>query len=1075
MTSKSTLPSTASLQFVDRLYADWLEDPSSVDPSYHAYFRELVQEDGSKEDMRQAVEGPSFEPRSIFNPPGEGESVLPSTLDIASLPTIHPEDLRRRIEGLSGLRVFRNLPRAEVELVARIAEEEIYEDGQYLFRLGDLGETLFLILEGHLLVESSGELLASLGRGEVVGEMAVFESEPRSADVKARGLTRVLRLEGDLFMTLVESRPRLTRELLRMLSYRIRRRSSKQDKVNQLIHRYRVRGHLKAQLDPLNENFIPRVPGLELESYGLTESDQDCLFSSTTIAGRTTRTLREIITLMEATYCGSIGVQYMHIDDPEPKQWIQNHMEEARYRDHISRNEQLRILTKLTDAEILEQFLHRKFLGQKRFSLEGAESLIPLLDLAIEKAGEQGMQEVVIGMAHRGRLNTLVNILHKSPHLLFSEFADDDPEALIGKGDVKYHLGFSSPHTTSKGQNIDLSMCFNPSHLEFVGPVVMGRVRAKQDRFDDAQHQKVLGIVIHGDAAFAGEGVVQECLNLSGLPGYSTGGILHLIVNNQIGFTTDPHSSRSSRYATEVARMLQTPIFHVNGEDPEAVSRVVRLALDYRTEFSTDVVVDMYCFRRHGHNEGDEPAYTQPILYQKIKGRKSVREGYLDHLLLMGEIDRSDADEIAGRRQKELDKELAKSQEKVVRGPRSGEIIWKRYRGGLDSKSPGRISPVSQGQLGALMTRLTEVPSSFNLNRKLRRFLDRRAEMGRGERPMDWGAAEALAFASLLVEGEPVRLTGQDSERGTFSHRHAVLHDMENGTVYTPLKNLARDQAALDLWNSPLSEIAVLGFEYGYSLDRPEGLTIWEAQFGDFLNVAQVIVDQFITSSEDKWQRLSGLTLLLPHGFEGQGPEHSSARLERFLNLTAEDNIQVVNPTTPAQFYHCLRRQALRGWRKPLVVMSPKSLLRHPRCISSLEDLSEGSFERIIADNRSIKTPRRILICSGKIYFELEAHREAAGIEDVAILRLEQYYPLDTSLMKSLLSVYPSGTEVFWVQEEPLNMGAWSFLKLRFGGELFGQWPLSCVTRPESASPATGSHAAHEREQERLIEEAFAG
>ncbi|MCP4659380.1 MAG: 2-oxoglutarate dehydrogenase E1 component, partial [bacterium] len=902
----------------------------------------------------------------------------------------------------------------------------------------------------------------------MVGELAVLDAQVPSPDVKAHGEVRVLRVARADLVALIERRPVLARGLILTLSQRLQERSSRQDKVNQLIHAYRVRGHLRAALDPLGR---PRDSNQELdpEHYGLSEKDLGSLFSSTAIPGTTVLTLREILTLLEKTYCGSIGVQFMHIDDLRAKRWLLTHLEDAQTHRPLRRDEQLRILTKLTDAEIFEQFIHRKFLGAKRFSLEGAETLIPLLDLTLDEAGCQGVREVVVGMAHRGRLNVLVNVMNKSAREVFREFADQDAEVFLGRGDVKYHLGASTDMQTSCSNDLHISLCFNPSHLEYVDPVVMGRVRAKQDRHQDRERRRCMGIVIHGDGAFAGQGVVAELLNLSDLEGYGTGGTVHIIVNNQIGFTTPPESGRSTKYASDVARMLQTPVFHVNGENPEAVAHVVRLAMAYRDEFQQDIVIDMYCYRRYGHNEGDEPAYTQPLLYQAISRRKSVREAYIDHLLELGGITRQEADRIEAERRKHLEEELARSRRPGyhLRGPSSGEGIWRPYRGGPDRDVPKPVTALPPDELSELLRATVRVPDQFHLHRKLRTLVKNRRQMAEGKKPLDWAAAEALALGSLLVEGTRIRISGQDSGRGTFSHRHAVYYDTESGESHTPLMHLREDQAEFQIWDSPLSEIGVLGFEFGYSLDTPDGLTIWEAQFGDFCNVAQVIIDQFITSCEDKWRRLSGLVMLLPHGFEGQGPEHSNARLERFLNLAAEDNVQVVNLTTPAQLFHCLRRQILRPLRKPLIVMSPKSLLRHPQVVSSLDELATGRFHRILPDVAEIDTGAvgRVLLTSGKLYYELEAARQKRARRDVALLRLEQFYPLSEEQLAEALAPYPDGTPVVWVQEEPRNMGARAFLRFEFGDELCGRWPLSSVSRPESASPATGSTAAHKQEQ----------
>lgn len=850
-----------------------------------------------------------------------------------------------------------------------------------------------------------------------------------------------------------------------------------QDRADQLVRAFRVRGHMVAALDPLG---LPRPPQPELDPafYGFSSAHMDMELSTRTIKGPEKRTLREILVCMSNTYCRRIGVQFMHIDEAAVRQWLQDRMEGTENRLHLSRTEQLRILTRLTDAVIFEEFVQKSFLGAKSFSLEGAESLIPLLDLAIERAAERGVVEIVLAMAHRGRLNVLANIMGKSPQQIFREFADVDPELHLGRGDVKYHLGHSTDWMTGTGKKVHLSLCFNPSHLEFVNPVALGRMRAKQDRIGDEQRRKGMVLLIHGDAAFAGEGVVQETLNLSELPGYSTGGCIHVVVNNQIGFTTPPSEARSCVYATDVAKMLQSPIFHVNGEDPEAVAQVVSLAVDFRSRFKRDVVIDMWCYRRRGHNEGDEPAFTQPLTYQAIERRKSVRAGYLEYLLSLGEITREEADEIVSRRREQLARDLV-----AARSPNfvfSGDLwtgVWSGYRGGHDSEADEIHTGASRDRLGTLLEAQTVLPEGFHVHPKIKRFLETREEMAEGKRPLDWSAAEALAMASLATEGHRVRLSGQDSERGTFSHRHAVLHDVQTGQRYMPLKHLSSTQAAVDVFNSPLSETGVLGFEYGYSLDWPDGLVVWEAQFGDFVNAAQVIVDQFIVSAEDKWRRLSGIVLLLPHGFEGMGPEHSSARLERVLMLGGEDNIQVASPTTPAQLFHLLRRQVLRRWRKPLFVMTPKSLLRHPQVVSTLEECEHGGFQRVLPDplERGQQRIDRVLLCSGKIYYDLLAHREELERQDVAILRLEQLYPLPQEALRAALARYPDDTRVVWVQEEPENMGAWRFLRVKLGAMLFDRLRFSGIYRPESGSPATGSFSSHKLEQAALLAHAFGG
>jgi 2-oxoglutarate dehydrogenase E1 component len=849
-----------------------------------------------------------------------------------------------------------------------------------------------------------------------------------------------------------------------------------QIRVDQLVRSYRARGHRMAQIDPLGLE-RPRPPELDPAFYGLGGAEMNAAASIDARQGPVSMRVREILTKLRATYCRSIGVQFMHIDDVEERRWLQYRMEESENRRDLGRDQKLRILRRLTDAVVFEEFIQRTFLGAKSFSLEGAESLIPLLDLAIEKAGDDGVEEIVLGMAHRGRLNVLASVMGKSAREIFREFADVDPEQQVGRGDVKYHLGHSGDWTTASGRKVHLSLCFNPSHLEFVDPVALGRVRAKQDRAGDGERRRGMVLLIHGDAAFSGEGIVQESLNLSELAAYRVGGALHVVVNNQIGFTTTAAELSSTIYATDVAKMLQIPIFHVNGEDPEAVAQVVDLAMDYRRTFRRDVVIDMFCYRRRGHNEADEPAFTQPLLYRAIENRPPVRESYLDHLLAHGGVTREEADEIALERRRHLEAELSASQSEVWE-PRSEWLrgAWSGYLGGPESEAGEVDTGVERDRLASLLERLTRLPRSFRPHPKIAKWLEGRRRMASGERPLDWAAAEALAFASLAVQGIRVRLTGQDTERGTFSQRHAVLHDVEDGRRYEPLAHLAPDQAPVEIRNSPLCEAGVLGFEYGYSLDCPDGLVLWEAQFGDFGNAAQVVIDQFLLSAERKWRRLSGLVLLLPHGLEGQGPEHSSARLERFLSLAAEDNVQVVQPTTPAQYFHCLRRQALRRWRKPLVVLTPKSLLRHPEAISTLEECARGAFRRVLPD--PLEPPReslsRVILCSGKVAYELEAERRKLGRKDVAILRLEQLYPLRDEALHKALEFCRDGTPVFWVQEEPENMGAWHALRVRFGDRLLGRLPFACVARPTSASPATGSTSRHRLEQNRLLHQAFA-
>ena len=849
--------------------------------------------------------------------------------------------------------------------------------------------------------------------------------------------------------------------------------ASVQHKVDKLVRNYKVRGHRVADINPLYRTEV-RIPELDPSYYGFTDADMNRPVVAEYLSG--VSTLGELIEALKSTYTRTIGVQFMHIDNLAVREWLQSNIEPTRNRMDLPRETQLRILTRLTDATIFEEFIQKKFVGAKSFSLEGGETLIPLLDLAIEKAGSQGIRQVVLGMAHRGRLNVLANIMGKSPRTIFREFEDRDPEMNRGRGDVKYHMGYSSDWETQDGDKVHLSLAFNPSHLEYVNPVVVGRTRAKQDRVGDRGRERALPILIHGDAAFIGQGVNQETLNMSELPGYEVGGTLHIIVNNQLGFTTGPQDGRSTTYASDVAKMLQSPIFHVNGEDPEAVAQVVKLALEFRQRFRRDVVIDMFCYRKHGHNEGDEPAFTQPKLYELIRKRKTVREGYLDRLLELGGIAQAEADEIATLRRETLEQELITARRDDFRLRYSAfEGVWSGYMGGPDSNVTDVDTGMDLELASTLLQRLAEVPEGFNLNPKLNRLHASRLEMAKGERPLDWAAAEQLALASLLESGVRVRISGQDAQRGTFSHRHSVLHDVVNGSEYMPLANLSAEQAPLEIYNSPLSEIGVLGFEYGYSLDMPDALVIWEAQYGDFVNSAQVIIDQFIASAEEKWQRLSGVTMLLPHGLEGAGPEHSSARPERFLQLCAEDNMQVVYPTTAAQFFHLLRRQVQRPIRKPLIVMSPKSLLRHPQVQSALEEFASGRFRRVIPETETIDPAgvKRVLLCSGKVYYELLAERTAQARSDVAIIRLEQLYPLPLAELKAALDPYGQDVPVVFVQEEPANAGFWRFLLGHLGMNVFGH-SLDVVARPAGASPATGSSSAHRLEQAELIRDAFA-
>ncbi len=843
-----------------------------------------------------------------------------------------------------------------------------------------------------------------------------------------------------------------------------------------LVNAYRVRGHLAATLDPLDMLERPRTTELEPSTYGLSEEHLDRIVAPGGMYGIGPAPLRDILAKLQRTYCRSIGLEFMHISTPVKKKWLAERMETLVDREPLPAKVRCRMLELLIAAEGLERFCHVKYPGTKRFSLEGSESMIALLDLVLTHGARLGAIEAVLGMAHRGRLNVLTQIVERKPRDVFADFEDIEPEATLGGGDVKYHLGYSSDRVDPNGREMHVSLTFNPSHLEAVDPVILGRVRAKQRRHDDWEHRRVLGVLIHGDAAFAGQGLVPETLNLTNLHGYRTGGTVHIIVNNQIGFTASPVEARSTPYCTDIAKMIQCPIFHVNGEDLDAVARVVEMAMEYRATFQSDVVIDMFCYRRFGHNEMDEPSFTQPQMYARIQRKKSPVELYAAQLLQEQVVTQEQVDGIASAVREELEGELEVARQAKKR-PAIATMrgVWSNYCGGFDSQCPEVDTGVPLERIHAITERMVELPEGFKPHPKIKRLLTQRAAMGRGERPIDWGMGELLAYGSLIWDRTNVRLTGQDSARGTFSHRHAMLADIETGTEHLLLGRLHHEQGTLRIYDSPLSEAGVMGFEFGYSLDFPDALVIWEAQFGDFANGAQVILDQFLFASEDKWHRLSGLVLLLPHGFEGQGPEHSSARIERFLQACAEDNIQVCQPTTPAQMFHLLRRQIVRPYRKPLIVFTPKSLLRLPEATSDVLELTEGRFQRVLDD--ATAEPERVeqvLLCTGKIYYELVAERQRREEARVAIVRLEQLYPWDPARLGAVLQRYPKVREVVWVQDEPGNMGAVTFLEGRLRALMDGT-PLRLVSRPDSASPATGSHKAHVLEQQLLMQEAFDG
>ena len=846
--------------------------------------------------------------------------------------------------------------------------------------------------------------------------------------------------------------------------------ATKQARAIGLIYAYRSIGHTIAQFNPIAKE-RPTNPRLTLERLGFEASDLDRVFHTGNYLGGAEMTLRELIERLERTYCHNIGLEYIHIQETPKRRWIQARIEPECFVPRFTKEEKHRILSTIMHAEDFENFLQTRYVGQKRFSLEGGEALIACLESILERCTKNEVDEIVMGMAHRGRLNVLANFLGKSFDYVFREFSENYvPDAIYGDGDVKYHLGYETKRKTSDGREVDIRLAANPSHLEAVNPVVEGKARARQRIRGDLDRKRVLPVLIHGDAAIAGQGVVAEVFNFSQLKGYRTGGTIHLVINNQIGFTTDPSDARSSRYCTDVAKIVEAPIFHVNGNDPLAVVTACEAAFDYRQTFGGDVVIDMYCWRKHGHNESDEPAFTQPLLYKAIAELPKISSALANSLIESGEFTQAEIETIGSNYHQRLETALdsAKAQENKKLDPFSESNAKQQppYNfKGFDTRVP-------KDTLEMIAEQLAHVPEGFQANRKIIRQLNTKLKAFKENTGIDWGMGEALAYGSLLLDGTPVRLSGQDCERGTFSHRHSVLYDVETRERYVPLLDLQEGQAQFCVHNSLLSEAAVLGFDYGYSLDYPQMLCIWEAQFGDFVNGAQVIIDQFITTSESKWGRLSGLVMLLPHGYEGQGPEHSSARLERFLQACAENNIQVCNVTTPAQYFHLLRRQMKREFKKPLIIMSPKSLLRHKDCVSKVENFTENEFWSILDDETvNRKSAKRIVFCSGKLYYELAAHRAENNIKDTALVRVEQLYPLNTNLLKRIVDNYPKAETIAWCQEEPKNMGAWTFISTRLM-ECLGKLP-AYVGRKASASPAVGSLAVHKHEQEKIIESAF--
>ncbi len=914
-------------------------------------------------------------------------------------------------------------------------------------------------------IHANGDLISALDGNWAQVEKAVGDKIKAKADAKGAQISQAEVLQA-------------TRDSVRAIM---------------LIRAYRVRGHLHAKLDPLAINPRPSDEELHPSHYGFTEADWDRKIFLDNVLGLEFGTIREIVAILERTYCQTLGVEFMHISDPVEKAWIQERIEGPDKEITFTKEGKRAILNKLVEAEGFEKFLDVRYTGTKRFGLDGGESLIPALEQIIKRGGNLGTKEIVFGMAHRGRLNVLTQVMGKPHRALFHEFKGGSfaPDDVEGSGDVKYHLGASSDRTFD-GNNVHLSLTANPSHLEIVDPVVLGKVRAKQDQHGCTPDNRtaVMPLLIHGDAAFAGQGVVAECLGLSGLRGHRTGGSIHFIINNQIGFTTDPRFSRSSPYPSDVAKMVEAPIFHVNGDDPEAVVFAAKVATEYRQRFQKPVVIDMFCYRRFGHNEGDEPSFTQPLMYRKIRQHPGIIELYSKKLIAEGVVTEAEVEEMKATWRSKLDAEFD-----IASNYKPNKADWldgrwsglKAVREDQDDPRRGQTG-VSTEMLQKIGKALTSVPEGFHLHKTIQRFLDNRKKMMETGEGLDWAMGEALAFGSLLVENHRVRLSGQDCERGTFSQRHSVLTDQENEERYTNLNHISDNQARYEVINSMLSEEAVLGFEYGYTLSEPNALTLWEAQFGDFANGAQVVFDQFISSGERKWLRMSGLVCLLPHGYEGQGPEHSSARLERFLQMCAEDNMQVAYCSTPANYYHILRRQLKRDFRKPLILMTPKSLLRHKRCTSTLADIAEGtSFHRVLQDDaqrgidgiKLVKDDkiRRVVICTGKVYYDLLEEREKRGIDDVYLLRVEQLYPFPAKSLAAELSRFKKA-DVVWCQEEPKNMGSWMFV------EPYLEWVLKTagskvdrpryVGRPASAATATGLMSKHMAQLQAFLDEAFA-
>jgi 2-oxoglutarate dehydrogenase E1 component len=917
--------------------------------------------------------------------------------------------------------------------------EELYEN--YLGDPSSVGDEWRAYFDA--LQAQSGAVVRDVAHGPVI---AAF------AEMAKRGPVRTVAPEGD---------------------------DKRQVSTLQLINAYRFLGNRWANLDPLKRTERPHIAELEPSYYGFTEADLSRQFNTGSFHGFSTdhASLREILEAVRQTYCGAVGSEYMYMSDIAQKRWIQARLESVRATPKYDATQKKRILERTTAAETLERYLHTRYVGQKRFSLEGGESTIVAMDELIRVAGSLGTQEIVIGMAHRGRLNVLVNTLGKSPSMLFSEF-EGKAAADLTAGDVKYHMGFSSD-VMSPGGPMHLTLAFNPSHLEIINPVVEGSVYARQVRRKDEAKSQVIPVLIHGDAAVAGQGVNQEMLNFSQTRGYGTGGTVHIVVNNQIGFTTsDPRDYRSSLYCTDIFKMVEAPIFHVNGDDPEAVAFVTQLAVEFRQEFKKDVVIDIICFRKLGHNEQDEPMVTQPLMYRSIQKHPGTRKLYADRLVAEGTCAADEPDRMIAEYREHLDRGELLSNPVLPGHNRQFSVDWTPFIGQDYTDAADTAIPVQEIQ--RLGERLAAIPASFALHPRVKKIIDDRAAMARGEAPLDWGMGENLAYASLLAQGYPVRISGEDVGRGTFFHRHAVLHDQKRERwdegIYRPLEHIQDGQAGFQCFDSVLSEEAVLAFEYGYSTTEPNELVVWEAQFGDFVNGAQVVIDQFISSGEAKWGRLCGLIMMLPHGYEGQGPEHSSCRPERFMNMAAENNWQVCVPTTPAQVFHLLRRQLIRKLRKPLIIVTPKSLLRHKEAISTIDELAHGTFQTVIPEVEKLdpKKVKRVVLCQGKIYYELLAHRREHKITDTALVRIEQIYPFPADAFAAAIAQFPNAKEVVWCQEEPRNQGAWYWLASRQHlVNVLGKRKLLLVARPASASPAVGYYAKHNAQQKAVLDNAF--